>query len=79
MARCSSKTKELRDIDSIGCRTRNIPIKKWEIDNFKIKVVTFIINFGRNNIIKIDKCKFKNAASVSEVLAIFGWSFERYI
>ena len=25
---------------------------KWEIDNFKIKLVTFIINFGRNNIIR---------------------------
>ena len=24
MARCSSKTNELRDIDSIGCRARNI-------------------------------------------------------
>ena len=24
IARCSSKTNELRDIDSIGCRTRNI-------------------------------------------------------
>ena len=26
MARCSSKTNELRDIDSIGCRARIIPI-----------------------------------------------------
>ena len=26
IARCSSKTNELRDIDSIGCRTRNITI-----------------------------------------------------
>ena len=52
IARCSSKTIELRDIDSIGCRAKNITIYKWEIDNFKIKVVTFIINFGRNNIIR---------------------------
>ena len=58
MARCSSKTNELRDIDSIGCRARNITILKREIDNFKIKVVTFMINFGRNNMIVIDKCKF---------------------
>ena len=28
MARYSSKTNELRDIDSIGCRARNIAIKK---------------------------------------------------
>ena len=52
MARCSSKTNELRYIDSIGCRARNITILKWEIENFKIKVVTFIISFGRNNFIK---------------------------
>ena len=52
IARCSSKTNELRDIDSIGCRARNITIEKWEIDYFKIKVVSFIINFGRNNIIR---------------------------
>ena len=30
MARYSSKMNELRDIDSIGCRARNINIKKWE-------------------------------------------------
>ena len=47
IARCSSKTNELRDIDSIEHHHL-----KWEIDYFKIKVVTFIINFGRNNIIR---------------------------
>ena len=26
IARCSSKTNQLRDIDSLGCRTRNITI-----------------------------------------------------
>ena len=34
MARCSSKTNEMRDIDFIGCRAR-------EIDNFK---AVFILN-----------------------------------
>ena len=52
IARCSRKTNELRDIDAIGCRMRNITILIWDIDNFKIKVVTFIINFGRNNVIR---------------------------
>ena len=50
MARCSSKTNELRDIDSIERRWRNITILQWDIDHFKIKIDTFIINFGRNNI-----------------------------
>ena len=77
IARCSSKTNELRDIDSIGCRAWKITIYNWDIDNFKIKVVTFIIYFGRNNILReIDKCKSKNAASVSEVLALLSWSSE---
>ena len=48
MARCSSKSKDMRDIDSIVCRTRNVTI----IDNFKIEIVMFIINFGRNNLIR---------------------------
>ena len=37
IARYSSRINELRDIDSIGCRTRNITIQKWEIDHFKIE------------------------------------------
>ena len=41
MARCSSKTNESRDIGSIGCKARNIT--NWEIDDFKIKIVTFIM------------------------------------
>ena len=61
MARCPSKTNELREIDSVGCKARNHH-QKWEIDNFKI--VTFIIIFGRNNIIEMDKCKSKNAALI---------------
>ena len=47
MARRSSKLDELRDID-----WKEHKHKKWEIDNFKMKIVTFIINFGRNNIIR---------------------------
>ena len=43
MARCSGKSDEMRDIISIGCRARNITIYKWEIDNFQIKIVTFIV------------------------------------
>ena len=52
MARCSSKSDELRNIKSIGCRARNITIEKWEIDNLQIKINAFIINLGRNNIIR---------------------------
>ena len=49
--------------------------RKWEIDNFKIKIVTFIINFGRNNIIRNEQMQ----ASVSEVLVLLSWSSEGYI
>ena len=34
-----------------------------EIDIFKIKTVTFIINFGSSNTLKMNKCKSKNEAS----------------
>ena len=49
---------ELRDIDSIGCRMRNL-----------VETIS----------LEIDKCKSKNAASVSEVLALFSWRSEGYI
>ena len=69
MARCSSKSDELRDINSMECRARNIAIEKWEIDIFKIEIVTFIVNFGRQFHLKWTNASLKNAASVSEVLA----------
>ena len=37
---------------------------KWKIDNFKIKVVTFIINLVGTISLEIDKCKSKNAAII---------------
>ena len=49
-----------------------------EIDNFKIKIVTFIINFGRNKSLEIDKYKSKNLALVSELLAILYTCFCAY-
>ena len=42
----------MRDVDSIGHKARNVTIKKLEIDKFKIKIVTFIVNFGRKDIIR---------------------------
>ena len=44
----------------------------WEIDNFKIKVVTFIICFVENISLEIDKCKSKaeKAASVSVPIVV---------
>ena len=52
-------------MDSIGFRERNITISKWEIDNFKIKIVTFSYIFVETILLEIDKCESKNAASVS--------------
>ena len=48
----SSKSDELRNITYIGCRAKNITFKKWEIDNFKIIIVTLILNFGRKSKIR---------------------------
>ena len=62
MARCSSKSDELRNINSIGCRAGNITIYKRETDNSKIKIVTFIINFGKTISLEMNKWKSKNEA-----------------
>ena len=60
MARFSSESGELSNINS--CRAR-----KWEIDNFKIKIVIFIENFGKTLSLEMVKYKPQNESSVSEV------------
>ena len=53
VARCSNKSDEFANINSIGSRERNLDYYlKWEIGNFKIKIVTFILSYGRGNIIR---------------------------
>ena len=52
MARCSGKSVNLRKINSMRCRAINKTIYIWESDTFKIKIVMFIVHFGRNNIIR---------------------------
>ena len=44
----SCKTNKLRNIYTIGRGARNIPIKKWKIYYFKIRIIPFIINVRRN-------------------------------
>ena len=61
--------------NSIGCRERNIIIYKWEIDNFKFKIVIIIKNFGRKLALETSKCKLRNKASVSDVLFDDSWNF----
>ena len=51
MRRCSGKTNKLRYIYTIRGALRDIPIKEWEINNIKIKIIPFIIYFCRNYII----------------------------
>ena len=52
MAGCSSKSDELRNTNSIGCLSEEHHHLKRENDNFKIEIITFIVKFDRNNIIR---------------------------
>ena len=45
MTRYSSKTNMLRNVNTIRRGRRNIAIQKWEINNVKIKIIAFAINF----------------------------------
>ena len=65
----SSKTNKLRNIYTIGRGARNISIKK--IENFKIKIILFIINLEETMPCVMDKFKYKNGTSVSEEIALF--------
>ena len=50
-----AKRKKLRNIYTTGRRARNISIKTWEIYDFKIKLITFIIYLRINYTIVMDK------------------------
>ena len=79
MARCSSKTNELRDKDSIGCRARHITIKNRKLTILKSKSSCLSLILVETISLEIDKCKSKNVALVSEVLALLSWSSQGYI
>ena len=64
ISRCSSKPNKLRDIDSIGCRARNVTIKNGKLTILKIKIVTFIINFGKNNIIRNGQMQVRKTTKI---------------
>ena len=67
MARCSSKSDELRNINSIGYRARNIIIlKKRKIDNFKNQKRHVYHEIS----LEMNKCKPKIETSASEVFAL---------
>ena len=71
MTRHSGEPNKLRDINTVGCSTRNISIQVREIYNLKIKIIALIIIFFEISPSKIDKCKSKNGASVSDEFALF--------
>ena len=58
---------KLRNIYTIGRGGRNI--KKWDIYNFKIKTIPFIIILDDTVPFVKDKSKSKNGTSVSEEFA----------
>ena len=72
MVRCSSKSGELRNIKLHRMYSEEHRHLKWKIDNFRIKTLMFIVNFGRNNIIRNGQMQVQIEASVSEVLTLVG-------
>ena len=47
----------------------NISIQKWQINYFKINIVSFIVNFDEIMLLVLDKSKSKQRASVSDKFA----------
>ena len=47
--------------------------KKWDIKILKSKTVTFIVNFGKNNIIRNVKLKVQIEDLVSKLSALLSW------
>ena len=67
----SSKTNKLQNVYTIGRWARYIPVKKWEINYFKIKFILFIINLDETISFFMDESKSKKGASVLEEFALF--------
>ena len=59
------QTNEFGNIYTIGRGARNISIKKWKNNYFKIKVVLFITILAETLSYVMDKSKSKTRASVS--------------
>ena len=75
----SCKTNKLRNVYTIWRGASKNPIKKWKINYFKIKIVSFIININETMPFVMDKVKSKKGASVFEEYALFNWSSVGYI
>ena len=76
MTRHSSKPNKLRNVNPVRDSAVNVTIQKWKIYYIKIKIIALIINLDETDPFEIDtcKCKSKDGASVSELLALFNCS-----
>ena len=81
MTRHSSKPSELRNVYPVHVRGRtgNVTIQKWKFAISESKSARLLSILDETNPVEIDKCQSKNVASVSEVLALFNYSSDRYI
>ena len=76
LTRHSSKPNKLRNINPIRGRTGNVTIQKWKIYKKKKKKKSSRLSYilDETNPFEIDKCKSKNGASESGLLALFNCS-----
>ena len=72
MTRHLSKANKLRDVNTIRSGAGNITVLKRKLTMTKSKSSRLSYILDEINPSKIDRCKSKNGASVSEVLAFLG-------
>ena len=44
----SSKSNQLRNVNTVGCESWNVTTQPWEINNRKSEVIAFVVNAGMN-------------------------------
>ena len=67
----SSKSKQLRNVNTVGWESWNVTTQPWEINNRKSEVIAFVVNAGMNVTANNFKIKTKKEVSLSEVFALF--------
>ena len=65
----SSKSNQLRNVNTVGWESWNVTTQPWKINNRKSEVIAFVVNAGMNVTALIFKSK--KEVSLSEVFALF--------
>ena len=75
----SSKSNQLRNVNTVRRESWNITTQPWEINNRKSEVIAFVVNAGMNVNANNFNIYSKNASSVATFLEVVHCSVDEYL